>query len=357
MTTQATWLLYGVTGYTGQRIAEEAVRRGLTPIVAGRNREKVAAIADRLKCPFRVFPLDAPEAIAEQLKAVSAVLHCAGPFSATARPMMEACFLARAHYLDLTGEIDVIEQAAAWDDRAKAAGVTVIPSVGFDVVPSDCLAAMLAARLPGATRLELAFASSGPMSPGTMKTMLEALPTGGRARIDGTIERVPSAWKAMDVAFPGGSQYVVSIPWGDVASAFYSTGIPNIETYVAMPRRLGRLLGLLRPVWPLLGGRLPQAVFRRLITRFVHGPTEKERLDGRVRLWGRATDAAGVSLTAQMVTPEGYHVTILTALASMERILAGKTPAGFFTPSKAFGVEFALTIPGVEISFATKAPE
>ena len=147
-------------------------------MLAGRNAPAIGALARRLHCPSRVFSLPDPAEIAASLADVRAVLHCAGPFSATAEPMLDACIDVGVHYLDITGEIGAIEAAAARHDRAVEAGVGLVPAVGFDVVPSDCLAAMLAQRLPEATHLILALTGTGTVSPGTAKTMVEGLARG-----------------------------------------------------------------------------------------------------------------------------------------------------------------------------------
>jgi short subunit dehydrogenase-like uncharacterized protein len=342
------WMLYGATGYTGRRIAEEARRRGLRPVLAGRNARKIQTLAARLHCPGRAFPLRSVEAITEQLRGLRAVVNCAGPFSATAVPMIEACLAAGVHYLDVTGEMAAIEAAAARQHRAVAAGVTLIPAVGFDVVPTDCLAAMLASRLPTATHLELAFRLIGTPSPGSAKTVLESLPHGGRVRKAGRIVRVPIAWKTRDVPFREGSLAAVTVPWGDVASAWHTTGIPNIEVYLAMPparirrlRRFGRLL-------PLVQSRALQKVLGDCIDRWVHGPVEAEVVQTRGSFWGRVADARGRSIEATLQTPGGYPLTVATALASLDRVLAGDVPPGFFTPARAFGAEFILSVPGTE---------
>ena len=183
-----------------------------------------------------MFSLDNRRRIAEQLQGVRAVLHCAGPFSATGEPMMDACLESHVNYLDITGEIAVIEAAAARHDRAVQSGVSLLPAVGFDVVPSDCLAAMLAERLPGANQLQLAFAVGSRIGPGTARTIVEGLAGGGRVRCDGRIVDVPLAWKAMNIPFRSGVQPAVTIPWGDVAAAWHTTGIGNIEVYAAMSR-------------------------------------------------------------------------------------------------------------------------
>lgn len=339
------WMLYGANGYTGRLIAEEALARGMKPTLAGRGQQTIHALAEELGCPAAAFALDDVDQIARRLAGLRAVLNCAGPFSATAAPMMAACLAAGVHYLDITGEIPVIEAAASLSQRALAAGVALIPAVGFDVVPSDCLAAMLAARLPGAVRLELAFTGTGTISPGTARTMLEALPQGGRARIDGRITPVPPAWKTIEVPFREGLRPAVSVPWGDVASAWHSTGIPNIEVYLAMSARQIRWLRRLRGLIPLLRLAPARGPMRWAIRRFLAGPSAEERRTARGSFWGRVTDANGRSVEATLLTPSGYQLTVWAALASLEKVLEGDAPAGFSTPSKAFGAEFILTIP------------
>ncbi len=355
MSQPTSWLIYGAYGYTGRLIAAEAVQRGMQPTLAGRDRAKVEALAAELSCPSQVFDLSDVRQLAGHLAGHRAVLHCAGPFSATAGPMMEACLAARTHYLDITGEIPVIEAAAARHDRAVEAGVAVLPAVGFDVVPSDCLAAMLAARLPGATHLQLAFTGTGTVSPGTARTILEALPQGGWVRTEGRITKVPVAWKTMDVPFADGVRTAVTVPWGDVASAWHSTGIGNIEVYLAMSPRQVRWLRRMRRWLPLLRRRLPKGLLRWGIRRFLAGPSLEERRDARGSFWGRVTDAEGRSAEATLLTASGYQLTAWTALASMEKVLAGAARPGFATPSKAFGAEFILGIPQSELETMNEA--
>ena len=346
---QTSAIIYGANGYTGRLIAAEAVRQGLQPILAGRNREQIEALATELNAPSRVFALDDVAAVARQLEGAPAVLNCAGPFSATAAPMMEACLQAKAHYLDITGEIDVIEAAAALDARAREAGVSILPAVGFDVVPSDCLAAMLADKLPSATHLVLAFTATGGPSPGTAKTVLETLPSGGRARIGGEIRRVPAAWKTRQVPFRGGQQLAETIPWGDIASAWHSTGIANIETYMAASPAMVRQQRWLRRIAPLLRFSFVKKVIRTYIERSIAGPSDSQRKRGRASFWGQVSDDQGRVAEATLEAPEGYTLTALTAVACLQRTIAGDTPPGFATPSKAFGKDFILGFPGVDL--------
>ena len=168
-----TILIYGATGYTGKLIAKAAHDQGACPILAGRNLAKVERVAEPLGLAARVFDLADPAGIDAGLKDVAVVLCVAGPFSATSRPMADACLRNRVHYLDITGEIEVFEALAARDAEAKARGVMLLPGVGFDVVPSDCLAAHLKRRLPDATDLKLYLSLGANMSRGTAKTAVE----------------------------------------------------------------------------------------------------------------------------------------------------------------------------------------
>ncbi|HEV7999799.1 MAG TPA: saccharopine dehydrogenase NADP-binding domain-containing protein [Planctomycetaceae bacterium] len=349
--TEPSWIIYGATGYTGRAIAEEAGRRGLRPILAGRNATAIPELARTLGMEQRVFGLDNAAALRQSIRGAKVVLNCAGPFSATARPMMEACLDEHAHYLDITGEIDVIEAAAALDARAKAASVMLLPAIGFDVVPSDCLAARLAARLPGASELTLAFAAMGSLSPGTAKTMLEAVSQGGRVRIDGRLTRVPLAWKTLDVPFREGTRTSMTIPWGDVASAYYSTGIGNIEVYASAPRQQITMLRRIRWAVPVIGLWPLSALAASIVERKVHGPSPESRERDTSSLWGCVQDKHGNRAAATLTTPNGYSLTVSTSLAAVQRLLESSPRNGFLTPSLAFGADFIDSIPGCDFRF------
>src|SRR5262245_60401783 len=229
------FLIYGANGYTGALIARAAVVRGHRPVLAGRNAETLAALAAELGVEYRVFALDVPGQVAAEISGMQAVLHCAGPFAHTYSPMADACLHAGVHYLDITGEVAVFEGLVARSAAAQAAGVMLLPGVGFDVVPSDCLAAHLKRRLPSATHLALGFQSLGRVSRGTATTMAENIHRGGLVRRDGVLRRVPAAWKTRVIDFGTGPVKAITIPWGDLSTAFHSTAIPNIEVYMAAP--------------------------------------------------------------------------------------------------------------------------
>ena len=171
------FLLYGSTGFVGDAIARLAVQSGLRPLLAGRDAAKLEIQAAELGVEHRVFRLEDSTAMDRALKEVAVVLHCAGPYLYTFKPMLAGCLRTGTHYLDITGEIPVYEALASRDAEAKAQGVMLLPGVGFDVVPTDCLAVHLKQRLPSATRLTLAFHSQGPagLPPGTQRTAIELI--------------------------------------------------------------------------------------------------------------------------------------------------------------------------------------
>jgi short subunit dehydrogenase-like uncharacterized protein len=345
-----TWMIYGANGYTGELAAREAVRQGLAPVLAGRNAESVARLARELGLQSRAFSLDDPQGTAAELYGVKAVLHCAGPFVHTSAPMVAACLATGAHYLDITGEIPVFESVLSRGAEARQAGVALIPGVGFDVVPSDCLAARLGAALPDATALVLAFyADRGSTSRGTLKTMIESLPHAGAIRQYGRIVPVPIAYDAREIDFGGraGRRWAMTIPWGDVSTAYHSTGIPNIRVYSGAPPAMIRKMKRLAPLLPLAGWSPVKRLAQRWVERRVTGPSPEQRETGRVYLWGEARNAAGRAVTATLETPEAYRFTAVSAVASVQRVLAGNVQPGAWTPSRAFGADFVTELPGV----------
>jgi short subunit dehydrogenase-like uncharacterized protein len=341
-------LIYCANGYTGELVAQEAVRRGLRPILAGRNSEAVRALAGRFDLEGRVFSLDDPSPLTEGLAGVAVVLHCAGPFIRTSKPMVAACLSAGAHYLDITGEISVFESVQRRGEEARAAGVSLIPGVGFDVVPTDCLAARLAAALPDATHLTLAFTSEGgSTSRGTMKTMVESLPYAGAVRRNGHIVPVPMAMDARKFEFTCGSRWATTIPWGDVSTAFHTTGIPNIRVYSGAPPSAIKRMRRMRPFLPLAGLTPVKRLAQWWIGRTVTGPDEEVRRTARVCLWGEVHNAAGEVRRATAETPEGYAFTAMASVECAARVLDGAVDAGAWTPARAFGADLAFELSGV----------
>jgi short subunit dehydrogenase-like uncharacterized protein len=341
-----TFLIYGANGYTGELITRFAAEQNLKPILAGRNQAKIEESAKRYGFDFRVFSLDEKEKLDTALQETEFVLHCAGPFSLTSKPMVEACLRNKRHYLDITGEISVFETLARFDKKATDAGIMIMPGVGFDVVPSDCLAKHLKDRLPSATNLTLAFYGLGRISHGTQATMTMNVGKGGAIRRNGEITSVPAAYKTREIDFGEIKKTGVTIPWGDVSTAFYSTGIPNIEVYTVMPESNLKMLKLSRYIGWLLATKPAQNYLQKKIP--TGGPSDAERAKGKTYLWGEASDESGNKVESRLQGAEGYTLTALAALKIAGKILDGNFCAGFQTPAKCYGADLILEIEGTK---------
>lgn len=357
---QGDFLLYGATGYTGELIARRAASIGLRPVLSGRNESSVSALASELGLPHVAADVNDPASLERAMHRVNGgnrlLLNCAGPFARTADQVSDACIRARAHYLDITGEIGVFEMLYRKNDRAANMDVMLLPGVGFDVVPTDCLAAHVARRLPSATRLTIAIHAGSRISRGTALTSLENMGAGGAVRRGGRIVRVPGAWKDRFVDFGSGPVRVTTMPWGDVATAWHSTGIPEIEVYMAIPAAMRRVLRYGRVAMPVLSSGPVRKWLASRVMRGPPGPTPQQRERGRSRMWAEASDNSGKRFASLLFGPEGYEFTVRTALECVARTLRGNGKPGFQTPSRAFGPDLVLSIEGVTREDAQAAP-
>lgn len=341
-------MIYGANGYTALLIIELAVKSGLRPILAGRTESKIKPIAERYKLSYRIFDLKNPKAIDQAIADIQVVLHCAGPYIHTAQPMVEACIRNMAHYLDITGEIDVFELLQTYDMQAKKAGVMVLPGCGFDVVPTDCLAKYLSKKVPNATHLALAFASKGGgLSHGTAMTAVENLGGAGKIRQNGQLIDKPVGHKTKELTF--GKEFRsfgITIPWGDVSTAYYSTNIPNIEVYLGVPKSAAKYLKLQSKFNWLLQMSWVKNLAKAVVDFKVNGPDEKTRKRAKAYVWGEVRNANGQTKSAYLVTPETYTLTALTALNIANKVLNNNVQVGFQTPSNAYGDGLILEIEG-----------
>ncbi|WP_129781011.1 saccharopine dehydrogenase family protein [Peristeroidobacter soli] len=346
MSTSTPWLLYGANGYTGELIAREAVARGMRPVLAGRSRKDIARLAAELNCPSAVFDLEDHTALCSTLSQVAAVLHCAGPFSQTAASMMQGCLATHVHYLDITGEIDVFELAASVNAKAQRSGIVLCPGVGFDVVPTDCVAARLKEELPDATHLALGFDSRAGLSKGTAKTAIESAGKGSCVRIEGRLVTEKLASRTRRIDFGAGEKLAVSIPWGDVSTAYYTTGIPNIEVYTATSQKAADSMRRANLLRPLLRLRWFRELAKFNAQRRITPPGKTERENNPTHVWGEARNAAGEVKTARLRTANGYSLTVHASLGILNEVLGRACNPGFATPSSLVGADFVSSLPG-----------
>jgi short subunit dehydrogenase-like uncharacterized protein len=313
MSRSQTWMLYGAVGYTGSLIAQCAHERGHRPLLAARNRSAVTALAERLDMPYRVLALDDPAALRSALAEVDLVLNAAGPFLHTAAPLAAACLDAGVHYIDIGNELQVFRTLYDLDQRARQAGVAVIPGAGFGVVATNCLARYVSDAVGGAQSLEVAArAASAQPGPGIAASVRENLPYGGWIRRAGSLHPRPLGSGITTITLPDGPCHVMPFPTGDLEAAFQATGAPDVTAYSPVPAGPGSSAGAEPDACRSFG-------------------------------WAQATGPDGAIAQAVLQTGESYAFTAAASIRAVEETFI-RSPRGALSPATAFGSDFILTI-------------
>ena len=341
-------LIYGAYGFTGAGISKLASEYGITPVLAGRNESKLKPLAESLGYDYVVLSLENNhDNLVKVLKHFEIVLHIAGPYTFTGEPMLDAVVEAGTHYVDLTGENHVIQQQLDRHEEFKAANIMVMPSVGYDVVPTDCLNVYVADQVDNPTNLTMVIngnytaAEGASASRGTMKSGLEVMGRPLLMRQKGEMVEV-SALKVIHRVEDGQEQTLVQIPWADMMTSYVSTGVPTIEVFQL---RQGELPGWLPRVAQSDFGR---RILGWLIDKFApEGPPPGALETRQTRIVSTATNDAGESASAAMITPEPYLLTFHSTLIVAKRVIDGHWESGFQTVGKVYGPDLVLEVPGV----------
>lgn len=334
-------MIYGANGYSAQLIIEELISRKIELLLAGRNESVLKQLAQKYNCDYIAFDIFDDVKVDESLQDVHTLLNCAGPFKYTAKDLMEACLRTKTNYLDITGEMPVMHLAFSLDKIAKESGIVILPSVGFDIIPTDCLAKRLSEQMPEATHLKLGLLNKrGKISRGTWLTTLEFLGGTGKIRrhgklIDSKIGEFTINVTAKDFSLSG-----ISIPWGDVYSSYYSTGIENVEVYLALPK----VVVMFRPLLVFFLKILKVQFIKNIVVNYIKknftGPTKEERDSTETYVWGRVENSKGKMIEEVYQFMEGYNLTAKGAAECAERVLKNSLQPGTYTPSLAFGSDF-----------------
>lgn len=339
-------LLYGANGYTGELIARYAKDYNITPVLAGRNKTTISALAERLQLTCRIFSLDDANELQQQLQDVQLVIHAAGPFSNTGKQMVEACIATNTHYIDINGDISVFELIKTYDAKAKQANVMLMPGAGFDVIPTDCTALHLKEQLPDATHLQLAFISNGGgLSHGTATTMLQRVGEKALIRVDGKLVKKPLGYKGMWLNVATKPQFVMSLQWGDISTACHTTGIPNVEVFTGIQPKVYRLLKFQFLFNWLLRISFVRNIIQQKINERPAGPTDEQRANGSTIIWGKVWNEKAEEKISVLHCADGYSVTAWGCLLITQKIMNGELKTGYQTPASCYGKDLILEIP------------
>ncbi len=343
-------LIYGANGYTGRLIVDYCLANNLRPSIAGRNKNEITQMAEHTGLDAFVVSLDDSKVLDKVLKPFKAVIHCAGPFVHTYRPMIESCLRTRTNYLDITGEIPVFESIFRLHDEIVEQKIVALPGAGFDVVPTDCLAGLISGRMPDATHLNLYIQMDSTISKGTALTMVEHMGNGSAIRKNGIITKIPMGSDTTSKTISDKKRSFVAYPWGDVSTAYHSTGIENIKVYMSAPPSTIKTMQISRYFPFILKSSLLKSFLQKRISRKVIGPTAAKRKSGSFLIMAEAINSKKETLTYYSTGPEGYSFTAEAAIKATIRILEDNSiNPGFNTPYKAFGWEFLKSVDGVEI--------
>jgi short subunit dehydrogenase-like uncharacterized protein len=330
------WIIYGAYGYTGKLIIREAINRKFKPVLAGRSPEKLKRLAEDMNLEYIHFELSDSEEINNIISDFKIIFNAAGPFIYTSAPLVQACLKAGVNYLDITGEVPVFEQNFKYNDRAIEKEIAIISGVGFDVIPTDCMVKYLSEKILNPIELEIGIAGESGLSPGTLKTMIESLPTGPLIRKNGQLIKISHEKKNREIKFLDKVRMVIPVTWGDLATAYRTTGIPNITVYMPYSKTLANLVKSIKFD--------NKKEIYEWIEKNVDGPDDQTRQNARSYIWAYVANQKGDSAQAWLETMEGYRFTAVASVRCIEKILQ-QNIRGCLTPALAFGKDFILELP------------
>lgn len=342
------WLIYGAYGYTGKLIAEEAVRRGHKPVLAGREAKKLVPLAEQFGLDWVAFDLQNEQMLKETVQNFNLVFNAAGPFMHTNAYLVRACLDTQTNYVDVAGEVTVLEYILSLDQQARRKGIVLIPGFGFDVIATDCMARYVAEKVNNPTCLEIATVTSitDKPSPGTVKSMLDSLPHGTLIRRDGQLVKIPVGKGGKRIRFIDHERTLLPVTLGDLTTAHRTTQIPNITTFIGLSEREATLYKRTESIYrQLFSNALLRRLAQRLANTSAQGPDQYVRQTSRSQVWVCARNEEGLGREAWLETIEAYQFTAVAGVRGVEKVLTNQIH-GALTPGLAFGVDFVLGIPG-----------
>ena len=316
--------VYGATGFTGGLAVAELGRRGISPVLVGRDAErlhKAAADAGVADAEVRVAGLDAPPALADAFAGCDAVVNAAGPFALWGEPVVRAAIAAGCHYVDTAGEQGYIQRILdAFGSDAERAGVTVVPAMADDGGPGDLIAALVARELSGVADVLVVDARlPGAASRGTARSMAAVFDAG-------PLEYVGGTWRPAT-----GDAPLIRVPGEDDEVALTPFALPGVVT---VPRhvRAGRVRsGIRTEVAQLFASLTPDVV-----DSVPEVLDEEARRSTRWLMLVEAADDTGRRARGWVTGPDAYGLTAVIAVEGAYRLVTGGAPAGACTPAQAF---------------------
>jgi short subunit dehydrogenase-like uncharacterized protein len=339
-----TIVLYGATGYTGRLVADELARRGLDHVLSGRDPVKLERLADERGGAALPASLEDDSSLRALLQNAAAVINCAGPFTLAGDALARAAIATGTHYVDSTGEQPFIQMIFDRHGRsADRAGVALVPALGFDYAPGDCLARLTAQGLEPLEELVVAYdVERFGMSRGTLRSALEILKGGDVVYSGERWQAAPSGVSRATFEFPAplGRRAVSRYPAGEVITVPHHTRTQAVTALIT--NTTVAPLGVLAPVLPYalpglaLTLRTPlRGLIARSIRALPEGPPDDARRATRftVAVLARALD--GRTRRGSLTGSDVYGTTAVALVEGARRLAEGGR-AGALAPAAAF---------------------
>ncbi|MFF9145839.1 saccharopine dehydrogenase family protein [Streptomyces sp. NPDC014861] len=234
--------VYGAYGHTGRFVVAHLRERGFVPVLAGRDREKLEALAEEHPgLAVRPAAVDDPVALDRALAGADAVVNTAGPFATTAAPVVEAALRAGIPYVDVAAEIEAnADTFTRFADRARAAGAVVLPAMAFYGGLGDLLATAALGGRTTADEAHIAYGLSGwqPTEGTRLAGKVSAERRGGRRvrYAGGRLEYHSDALPTLTWSFPepmGPRSVVGEFTMADVVTIPSHLSVPTVRTYMS----------------------------------------------------------------------------------------------------------------------------
>ncbi|MFF8386916.1 saccharopine dehydrogenase NADP-binding domain-containing protein [Streptomyces kanasensis] len=243
MGARQTVAVYGAYGHTGRFVVAELRERGFVPVLSGRDAGRLAEMASAAPGTVtRPAAVDDAAALDRALDGVAAVVNCAGPFAVTAAPVIEAALRAGIPYVDVAAEIEAnADTFARFTDRARAAGVLVVPAMAFYGGLGDLLATAAMGEWTEADEAHVAYAlSHWHPTPGTRAAGRVSRDRRGGRRVrytEGRLEYRTDAAPTLRWPFPaptGPRDVIGEFTMADVVTLPSHLSVPEVRTYMTV---------------------------------------------------------------------------------------------------------------------------
>lgn len=343
-------VLFGATGYTGRLTARAMVARGLRPVLAGRNKAALSALATELGgLGVRVADVGNAVSVRKMVRTGDVLVSTVGPFARYGKPALDAALAGKAHYLDSTGEPAFIRQVfEQYGPRARAAGTGFLAAFGYDYVPGHTVAAAALEKAGSkAVRVDIGYFFVGPvaMSQGTATSIAGAMLEPGLLFQNGALQPGYGGVQTCSFDVDGKPVKAISVPGSEcVALPASYPQLTDINVYLGVGAAAPLFSAVSRAQQLLLRLPLYKRVLAMLADRFVSsgkGPGDEERESTGSHVIGIAYDAAGRALaTAELRGVNVYTYTAGILAWGAEQALNGKLQgSGALGPVRAFGLD------------------